>query len=74
MCVDGNWILFSYKPPYSAVAGRDVPYDFPVLYAYLDHQNKVCYGVDFALSITNRYYRESESNLLAWRGFEEFRV
>ena len=73
MPVSSRWIRFSYKPPYSSLPGREIPYDFLVVYAYYDLSDRhIEYNIDRASVITNKY-KQNPDQFLAWRNLDEYR-
>ena len=73
MVLGTSWIDFSSKPPISAVSGRPLPEDFPIILAeYTDNtNNSIHYTICSAIIATQRY-QGGDHNLIAWRVFEQY--
>lgn len=70
MVLGTSWIDFSSKPHISAVSGRPLPEDFPIILAeYTD--NSIHYTICSAI-IATRKYQEGDHSLIAWRAFEQY--
>lgn len=70
-----GWIQFTYKPPYSAIDGREPPYDFPVLVALRVRSHEpISYEVWSAKKITEHYKEcpRLQPNIIAWQGIDEY--
>lgn len=64
-----NWVLFSDKPPLSAVAGRTPPeMDYYVIVA-TKSSNGYIYSIEKASYVSNCYDKDCDKCLYAWKFF-----
>lgn len=70
MQVGKDWIDFTWKPPYSAIADKPLPEDFEVVVAYLADYN-IKYRIMKASRATS-LYKLHPYTYLAWKAFEPY--